>query len=151
MGIRLDKPWQSLDDAAIEALPGQLGVYHIADADGTVLSVGYAGAREPFGMQSALRREIEQHGGAATQFRCEFTSNCRSRWDELLMLHLADHGELPEPQRNQAQRVGRLTPPGSPADGREAAQEAARALSSQPLTLDRFSSIHCIASARMCT
>jgi hypothetical protein len=52
---------------------------------------------------------MEQHGGA-TQFRCEFTSNYRSRWDELLMLHLADHGELPEPQRDQAQRVGRLTP-----------------------------------------
>ena len=110
MGIRLDKPWQQLDDAAIATLPSQLGVYHIADADGTVLSVGYAGAREPFGMQSALRREIERLGAAATQFRCEFTSNYRSRWDELLMLHLADHGELPEPQRDQATRVGRLSP-----------------------------------------
>ncbi|WP_420608689.1 DUF7508 domain-containing protein [Candidatus Poriferisodalis sp.] len=109
MGIRLDKPWQRLDDAAVDALPAQLGVYHVADADGTVLSVGYAGANELFGMQSALRREMEQHGGA-TQFRCEFTSNYRSRWDELLMLHLADHGKLPEPQRDQAQRVGRLTP-----------------------------------------
>ncbi|WP_419854178.1 DUF7508 domain-containing protein [Candidatus Poriferisodalis sp.] len=109
MGIRLDKPWQSLDDGAIDALPSQLGVYHVADAEGTVLSVGYAGANELFGMQSALRREMEQHGGA-TQFRCEFTSNYRSRWDELLMLHLADHGELPEPQRDQAQRVGRLSP-----------------------------------------
>lgn len=110
MGIRLDKPWQPLDDTAIDALPGQLGVYHVADDEGTVLSVGFAGAREPFGMQSALRREMEQHQGSATQFRCEFTSNYRSRWDELLMLHLADHGELPEPQRDQAQRVGRLTP-----------------------------------------
>ena len=109
MGIRLDKPWQRLDDEAIDAMPAQLGVYHVADDAGTVLSVGYAGAREPFGLQSALRREIEQHSGAA-QFRCEFTSNYRSRWDELLMLHLADHGELPEPQRDQAQRVGRLTP-----------------------------------------
>lgn len=109
MGIRLDKPWQRLDDGAIDALPAQLGVYHIADAEGTVLSVGYAGAHELFGMQSALRREMEQHGGA-TQFRFEFTSNYRSRWDELLMLHLADHGELPEPQRDQAQRVGRLSP-----------------------------------------
>ncbi len=109
MGIRLDKPWRPLNGAAIDALPAQLGVYHVADAHGTVLSVGYAGAREPFGMQSALRREMEQHGNA-TQFRCEFTSNYRCRWDELLMLHLADHGELPEPQRDQAQRVGRLTP-----------------------------------------
>ena len=110
MGIRLDKPWQPLNDAAIEALPAQLGVYHVADAAGTVLSVGYAGAREPFGLQSALRREIARLVPAATQFRCEFTSNYRSRWDELLMLHLADHGELPEPQRDQARRVGRLSP-----------------------------------------
>ncbi|WP_428117995.1 DUF7508 domain-containing protein [Candidatus Poriferisodalis sp.] len=110
MGIRLDKPWQRLDDEAIEALPSQLGVYHVADAGGTVLSVGFAGARELFGMQSALRHEMEQFGPAASQFRCEFTSNYRSRWDELLMLHLADHRELPEPQRDQAQRVGRLSP-----------------------------------------
>ena len=110
MGIRLDKPWQRLHDGAVDALPAQLGVYHVADDAGAVLSVGYAGADELFGMQSALRREIEQHGGAATQFRCEFTSNYRSRWDELLMLHLADHGELPGPQRAEAARVGRLNP-----------------------------------------
>lgn len=110
MGIRLDKPWQPLDSTAIDALPAQLGVYHVADSDGTVLSVGYAGAREPFGIQSALEREMQTHSGTATQFRCEFTSNYRSRWDELLMLHLADHGELPEPQRDQAARVGRLSP-----------------------------------------
>ncbi|MCY3947878.1 MAG: hypothetical protein OXF61_01610 [Acidimicrobiaceae bacterium] len=110
MGIRLDKPWQRLDDETIDSLPAQLGVYHVADAEGRVLSVGYAGAREPFGMQSALEREMQVHDGAAAQFRCEFTSNYRSRWDELLMLHLADHGELPEPQRDQAQRVGRLSP-----------------------------------------
>ena len=36
------------------------------------------GARELFGMQSALRREIEHHRGNATQFRCEFTSNYRA-------------------------------------------------------------------------
>lgn len=110
MGIRLDKPWRPLDEATIATLPAQLGVYHVADTDGTVLSVGYAGAREPFGLQSALHREIAQLSPAATQFRCEFTSNYRSRWDELLMLHLADHGELPDPQRDQARRVGRLNP-----------------------------------------
>lgn len=110
MGTRLDKPWQRLDDEAIDALPAQLGVYHIADNAGTVLSVGYAGAHELFGMQSALRRELEQHGSAASRFRCEFTSNYRSRWDELLMLHLADHGELPTPQLIEAARVGRLSP-----------------------------------------
>ena len=110
MSIRLDKPWQRLDASAIAALPAQLGVYQVADADSSVLSIGYAGARDAFGIQSALERELDQLGPAATQFRYEFTSNYRSRWDELLMVHLADFGDLPEPQRDQAQRIGRLSP-----------------------------------------
>jgi hypothetical protein len=110
MGIRLDKPWQPLTDEAVAALQGQLGVFHVGDTEGNVLTVGYAGARDLFGIRSALERELERHGSAATQFRYEFTSNYRSRWDELLMLHLYDHGSLPDHQAHEADRVGRLTP-----------------------------------------
>ncbi|MCS5689055.1 MAG: hypothetical protein VX785_09145 [Actinomycetota bacterium] len=110
MGIRLSKPWESLDPLTIAALPAQLGVYQIADDGGNVLSVGYAGAKHPFGLRSALEQEIEFHGTEATHFRYEFTSNYRSRWDELLMLHLHDHGQLPDHQRDEEGRVGRLSP-----------------------------------------
>ena len=44
MGIRLEKNWEILNSTSIEALPGQLGVYQIADKDGQIISVGYAGA-----------------------------------------------------------------------------------------------------------
>ncbi len=110
MGIRLDKPWEPLTAETVDALPAQLGVFHVADPEGTVLTVGYAGALDLFGMRTALQREIDRHGGAATQFRYEFTSNYRSRWDELLMLHIHDHGELPAHQADEAARVGRLNP-----------------------------------------
>ena len=113
MGIRLEKPWQRLDAETIDGVAAQLGVYHVADAEGVVMSVGYAGATEPFGMRSALRREMAHHLGAATQFRYEFNSSYRSRWDELLMLHVADYGELPASQRNEARRVGQLKPAAS--------------------------------------
>ncbi|MDE0874870.1 MAG: hypothetical protein OSA88_13500 [Acidimicrobiales bacterium] len=110
MGIRLDKPWERLDSDSVSSLQAQLGVYQVADDDGNVLSVGYAGAKHPFGIRSALEHEIRLHGKKATLFRYEFTSNYRSRWDELLMLHLHDHGQLPDHQRDEEGRVGRLSP-----------------------------------------
>ena len=110
MGIRLEKPWQPLTSDVVDALPAQLGVFHVANDDGQILTVGYAGARDLFGIRTALEREMERHGAAATQFRYEFTSNYRSRWDELLMLHLHDHGALPDHQDAEASRVGRLSP-----------------------------------------
>lgn len=110
MGIRLEKPWQPLNPDSVDSLQAQMGVFQVAAADGTILTVGYAGARDQFGIRTALAREIDRHGARATQFRYEFTSNYRSRWDELLMLHLHDHGELPEHQAAEARRVGRLSP-----------------------------------------
>jgi hypothetical protein len=35
--LRLDKPWQPLTAEAAGRLPGQLGVYQIADAKGAIL------------------------------------------------------------------------------------------------------------------
>jgi hypothetical protein len=110
MGIRLDKPWEPLSPENVASLSAQLGVFHVADDEGKVLTVGYAGARDLFGMRTALEREMERHGSAATHFRYEFTSNYMSRWDELLMLHLHDHGGLPPHQADEADRVGRLSP-----------------------------------------
>ena len=109
-GIRLDKPWQPLTFEAISDLPAQLGVYQVADAAGQISSIGYAGARDPFGIRTALHRELDKLGDTAAQFRYEFNSNYRSRWNELLMIHLADFGELPAPQAHLTDRLGRLTP-----------------------------------------
>jgi hypothetical protein len=46
--LRLDKPWRPLAADEIARLPGQLGVYQVADAAGAILYIGQAGARAPF-------------------------------------------------------------------------------------------------------
>jgi hypothetical protein len=48
--------------------------------------------------------------GEPGQFRFEFNHNYMSRFDELLMIHRADHGDLPAANDAEATRVGRLSP-----------------------------------------
>lgn len=110
MRLRLDKPWKPLTSEEATRLPGQLGVYQIADAAGTVLFIGQAGARSPFGLRSELQREFAERG-AGCQFRVEVNQQYRSRWFELLMLHQADHGALPpDNAKNPPPNLGRLSP-----------------------------------------
>jgi hypothetical protein len=107
-GLRLTKPWTTLDAESIAAIPAQLGVYQIGDDDGAVIRVGYAGGREPFGLRSALAAELD--AGTGTRFRHELTHGYLTRWEELLMLHRAEHGELPPGNADRLTPVGRLRP-----------------------------------------
>lgn len=107
-GLGLRSPWVTLDEEAIASLPAQLGVYEIGDDDGTVVRIGYAGGREPFGMRSALTAELA--AGTGTRFRHQFTHGYLTRWEELLMLHRAEHGELPPGNADRLTPVGRLRP-----------------------------------------
>ena len=108
--LRLDKAWQPLTAESAARLPGQLGVYQVADGKGTVLYIGHAGARSPFGLRSELQREFKERG-AGCQFRVEVNQQYRSRWFELLMVHQADHGTLPpDNARNPPPNLGRLSP-----------------------------------------
>ena len=108
--LRLDKPWRPLTADVAARLPGQLGVYQIADAKGQVLYIGHAGARSPFGLRSELQREAS-HRASGHQFRVEVNQQYRSRWFELLMVHQADHGALPpDNAKNPPANLGRLSP-----------------------------------------
>jgi hypothetical protein len=108
MGIRLEKPWLPLGAETTRRLPGQLGVFELADAEGRVLHIGYAGGRSLFGLRSAVEEARRRHPDAA-RFRYEVTMQYLSRYQELLMLHVADMGALPE--GNAGERVrGRLSP-----------------------------------------
>ena len=109
MGIELDKPWTPLTAEAVAALPGQLGVYELADEAGTVLRVGYAGGRTPFGLRSELGERLAE-GGRARAFRVEVNHQYLTRWQELLMAHVARHGALPPEQPDPEARLGRLSP-----------------------------------------
>jgi hypothetical protein len=109
MGIRLVKPWTALDAEAVRALPGQLGVFELGDGAGRVLHIGYAGGRSLFGLRSEIEAAGRRHH-RARQFRYEVTMQYLTRYQELLMLHLADHGALPEGNREERMRLGRLSP-----------------------------------------
>jgi hypothetical protein len=109
-GVRLDKPWRALTASNVAGLAGELGVYQLADVDGKVVRIGYAGGRSLFGLRSELQAALAS-GGAARQFRTEVTAGYMSRYDELLMVHVADFGSLPEGNAADARRrLGRLTP-----------------------------------------
>jgi hypothetical protein len=110
MAIRLTKPWQALTAAAVRGLPGQLGVFELADGEGRVVFIGYAGGRSLFGLRSEVDKARLTHAAVATQFRCEITMQYLSRYEELLMLHLADHGAMPSENSDRPENLGRLSP-----------------------------------------
>ena len=62
MAIRLNKPWRALGNAEVASLPGQLGVYEIADGNGGVRFIGMAGGRSLFGLRGELQRELDARG-----------------------------------------------------------------------------------------
>ena len=101
-------PWRALVPEQVASVGSQLGVYQLADSRGRVTLIGYAGGRSRFG----LRGEVGDHLGRAdaTTFRVEATSAYLSRYRELLMVHVADHGVLPDGNREDPGRIGRLSP-----------------------------------------
>ncbi|MCY4214688.1 MAG: hypothetical protein OXF68_13830 [Gammaproteobacteria bacterium] len=106
MPVRLDKPWRSLDAAA--DLPGQLGVFELADEAGRVCCIGYAGGRSRFGLRSEVSATAERIP-EARRFRVEVTAAYLTRHRELLMAHQTDHGALPS-HNDPPPRLGTLSP-----------------------------------------
>jgi len=111
MAIRMTKPWRPLDREAVHRLPGQLGVYELANTSGGVVMVGYAGGRSLFGLRGVLEDVLSAPPHGAIQFRVEVTTQYLTRYRELLMVHVADHGALPVAnQENPPIGLGRLSP-----------------------------------------
>jgi hypothetical protein len=109
VGVRLDKPWRELTSANVAGLAAELGVFQLADAEGRVLQIGYAGGRTLFGLRSELQAALA--AGEAAKFRTEVTAGYLSRYEELLMVHVADFGALPEGNSaDKSRRLGRLSP-----------------------------------------
>jgi hypothetical protein len=111
MSIRLEKDWQQLNPQNIASVEAQLGVYQLADSNQQIVYIGYAGAQSLFGLRSVLSRDLEENPGLQLFFRAEINMQYMSRYEELLMLHVADYGAVPE--RNQLEghtQLGRLSP-----------------------------------------
>lgn len=102
----MTKPWLPLTPEAASVPGGQMGVYQLGDAHGSVLRIGYAGGRSRFGLGGELRDAV----GTADTFRYEVTSAYMSRYLELMMVHLHDFGRLPERNDEDPARLGRLSP-----------------------------------------
>ena len=110
MQLRLNKPWEELTPDAVSHATAALGVFQIADPEGRVVYIGYAGGKAPFGLRGRLGEELKRRG-AGHRFRLEVNMQYLTRWQELLMLHQADHGALPPGNaEDRPRRLGRLGP-----------------------------------------
>lgn len=108
--LRLDKPWLPLTAEALGGLPGQLGVFQLADTGGRILYIGCADGRSRFGLRSAIDTAASRHPGAR-QYRYEVNMQYHSRYRELLMLYRSEHGDLPSGNEEEASPpLGRLNP-----------------------------------------
>jgi hypothetical protein len=117
-GLAMGKPWITLTSQSTGAVPAQLGVFELGDADQNIVYVGYAGGRELFGLRSALDAAL-----AGTlddlvdvadlpelcHFRYEVTHAYLTRWEELLMVHRTLHGTLPVGNADHPYKLGRLS------------------------------------------
>ena len=109
MSIRLTKPFQSLTPENIGELSANLGVFELADEQDKVMYIGYAGGRSLFGLRGELSACVKRT--AATRFRIEINSAYLTRYQELLMVYIADFGALPlENSETDHYDLGRLSP-----------------------------------------
>ena len=111
MAIRMTKAWVALTPENIKKLPGQLGVFQLADGNGTVVFIGMAGGRSLFGVRSEIENMLGDLPKGASQFRVEINQQYTTRYQELLMLHVHDHGGVPAGNVGKPlPRLGRLSP-----------------------------------------
>jgi len=111
MAVRMTKPWTPLTPETVRRLTGQLGVFQLADAAGAVVFIGVAGGRSLFGLRGELEKALAEPPAGATQFRVEINQQYTTRYQELLMAHVHDHGDVPAGNRGKPlPRLGRLSP-----------------------------------------
>jgi hypothetical protein len=111
MAIRMIKPWVQLTAENVKKLSGQLGVFQLANAKGDVVFIGFAGGRSLFGVRSEVEKAMADPSLSATQFRVEINQQYTTRYQELLMLHVHDHGSVPTGNVGKPlPTLGRLSP-----------------------------------------
>jgi len=102
----LKKPWQSFDPADWKELSGSYGVYELADAQDSVIFIGYAGSRARFGLRGKITDHFSESEpntvirDRVAKFRFEVNSMYYSRWIDLLGRFNEDFEHLPD--ANQA-------------------------------------------------
>lgn len=111
MAVRMTKAWTALTPGNVKKLTGQLGAYQLADAKGETVFIGFAGGRSLFGLRGEVEKALQDPPCGATQFRVEVNQQYTTRYQELLMVHVFDHGEVPAGNKGKPlPRLGRLSP-----------------------------------------
>ncbi len=111
MPIRMTKAWTPLDSASVKKLSGQLGIFQLADAKGDVVYIGFAGGRSLFGLRGEVEKSLKEPPSGATQFRVEVNQQYTTRYQELLMVHVHDHGDVPSGNKGKPlPKLGRMSP-----------------------------------------
>ena len=110
-GLEMRGSWTPLTIAAAEALPGCPGVYELAEQDGTVVRIAYAGGRSLFGLRGDLAEAARAHSERDLRFRVEQNMQYMSRWRELPMVHRRRHVMLAD--ENPTEDADRLGYPGT--------------------------------------
>lgn len=110
----LKKPWQDAGDPDARRIPGTLGVYEIADAEGNTIYVGFAGGRSRFGLRGEIESRLSAEGPNAVtsadgrRYRYEVNMMYLTRYVELLEQHIALAGALPPGNQQPGEYVPRL-------------------------------------------
>lgn len=111
MAVRMTKPWTPLTAENIKKLSGQLGIYQLGTATGDVVFIGFAGGRSLFGLRGEVEKHLADPPASATQFRVEVNQQYTTRYQELLMVHVHDHGDVPAGNIGKPlPRLGRMSP-----------------------------------------
>lgn len=110
MGVRMSSVWESLNAAEVAAVGGYMGVYEVCALDGEVVRIGYAGGQSRFGLRGELESQLERYGAESALMRIENTSSYLSRYQELMAVHLHDHGRMPRDNEDDPSRFGIVTP-----------------------------------------
>lgn len=108
MSLAIGNAWRPVSGVA--ELPGHMGVFELADAQGAVLYVGFAGGRSRFGLRSAIADALQDCAGAL-QFRFEVNTAYLTRYQELVMVHRAAGRDPDIPQTHIT--FGKLSPLGA--------------------------------------
>lgn len=112
--MALKKAWESFDPARLKELSGSNGVYELADAQGDVIYIGYAGSKANFGLRGKIADHFSEQepnaaiNGRVAQFRYEVNSMYYSRWVDLLSRHREDFEVLPPGNDASAEHIPTL-------------------------------------------
>ncbi len=111
MPIRMIKPWVPLNPENVKKLSGQLGVFQLANPTGDIVFIGFAGGRSLFGLRGEVETALVDPPAGATQFRVEVNQQYTTRYQELLMVHVHDAGDVPAGNKGKPlPKLGRMSP-----------------------------------------